>query len=266
MATIYKEGCTDKEMTKRIQKVVGARADGVWGPMTTAAVKAWQKNHALTADGIVGPATLAKMGLSPEEQSPDDIKIKKAFINSHITFCIGRPLKYIAIHYTAGGSSKAGTAMQNRNVFLQRAASADFVVDDEQIVQVNPDIRNYYCWAVGDKKNNTTGARLNCWATNKSTISIEICSNLKKGTSATIPNHEGWSFTEASLENARRLVRYLMKTYGIQKENVIRHYDATGKLCPGIPGWNDGLLYGTDGKITAVKNNSKKWEAFLASI
>jgi GH24 family phage-related lysozyme (muramidase) len=38
--------------------------DGIPGPMTTGAVKAFQANHGLTSDGIVGPATLAALGLS----------------------------------------------------------------------------------------------------------------------------------------------------------------------------------------------------------
>jgi putative chitinase len=36
-------------------------ADGVWGPLTKEAVKAFQKDQGLTADGIVGPKTLAAL-------------------------------------------------------------------------------------------------------------------------------------------------------------------------------------------------------------
>lgn len=46
-----------------VQKIVGAEADGIFGPATSAAVKTWQKGHALKADGIVGPHTRAAMGL-----------------------------------------------------------------------------------------------------------------------------------------------------------------------------------------------------------
>ena len=38
--------------------------DGVWGPMSKAATKAFQKDNGLSADGIVGPKTLA--ALKPE--------------------------------------------------------------------------------------------------------------------------------------------------------------------------------------------------------
>ncbi|MGN0788267.1 MAG: spore cortex-lytic enzyme [Candidatus Onthoplasma sp.] len=38
--------------------------DGINGPKTIAAVKAFQKKYGLTADGIVGPLTAAKMGIN----------------------------------------------------------------------------------------------------------------------------------------------------------------------------------------------------------
>jgi N-acetylmuramoyl-L-alanine amidase CwlA len=85
-------------------------------------------------------------------------------------------------------------------------------------------------------------------------------------TTAAVPNHGGWYFTDASLENAKKLVRYLMKMYDVPKENVVRHYDVSGKLCPGIIGWNDYYIYDTKGKITSTKNNSDVWKKFWNEI
>lgn len=48
-----------------VQTVVGAVADGVFGPMTASKVMAWQSAHGLTADGVVGPATKAAMNAAP---------------------------------------------------------------------------------------------------------------------------------------------------------------------------------------------------------
>ena len=45
-----------------LQAIVGATADGKFGPMTQAAVMAWQSGHGLVADGVVGPLTKAAMG------------------------------------------------------------------------------------------------------------------------------------------------------------------------------------------------------------
>lgn len=47
---------------KRIQRMVGVKADGIYGGTTTAAVKRWQTAKKLrTADGIVGPGTWSVM-------------------------------------------------------------------------------------------------------------------------------------------------------------------------------------------------------------
>lgn len=50
------------EDIKPVQRVVGVKDDGSFGPLTETAVKTWQSKHFLTADGIVGPATCTAMG------------------------------------------------------------------------------------------------------------------------------------------------------------------------------------------------------------
>jgi len=49
------------DAVKQIQSIVGVNPDGIFGPKTQAAVKAWQQQHGLVADGVVGPKTLAAM-------------------------------------------------------------------------------------------------------------------------------------------------------------------------------------------------------------
>lgn len=259
----YRQGARGEgvKLIQRLLKETGLllTVDGDFGPNTTEAVKAYQRAMGLTpVDGIVGSKTIAKL---------TGVSITPNYIYKHITAAKGRPVKYIAIHYTAGASSRAGRALSARNVFLSRSASADFVVDDATIVQVSPSIEIYYCWAVGDAKNRWTGGgQLNGIATNRNTVSIEICSSLRSDTTAAQPNHEGWSFTPAALEQARRLVRYLMLVYDIPRDRVVRHYDITGKLCPGVPGWNNGPLFSTDGKQTNRPNGSAEWTRFMDSI
>lgn len=60
-----------------------------------------------------------------------------------------------------------------KNTFENREASADFGVDDLNIVQFNPNPLKYYCWSVGNGKGKYG-------ITNSNSISIEICSNLKR--------------------------------------------------------------------------------------
>ena len=237
------------EEVKRLQEALGINNDGIFGKQTEEAVKLFQKKNGLEVDGIVGDKTWAALGFK------DEINIIKMPLGVHISKAPNREIKYLAIHFTAGSSSKAGSAKSVKHVFEQRKASADFCVDDRDMVQFNPDLHNYYCWAVGDG-NGKYGV------TNKNSISIEICSSLKKGTSAAAPNHSGWYFTDAALENAVKLSKYLMKKYDIPIDRVIRHYDASRKSCPGLVGWNDGTLYKEDGSKTKEKNNSNEWIKF----
>ena len=237
------------EEVKRLQEALGITNDGILGKQTEEAVKLFQKKNGLEVDGIVGDKTWAALGFK------DEINIIKMPLGVHISKAPNREIKYLAIHFTAGSSSKAGSAKSVKHVFEQRKASADFCVDDRDMVQFNPDLHNYYCWAVGDG-NGKYGV------TNKNSISIEICSSLKKGTSAAVPNHSGWYFTDAALENAVKLSKYLMKKYNIPIDRVIRHYDASRKSCPGLVGWNDGTLYKEDGSKTKEKNNSNEWIKF----
>jgi len=52
------------ETVKAVQKALGAKADGAFGPGTEAAVIAWQRSRGLVPDGIVGPSTLKAMGIT----------------------------------------------------------------------------------------------------------------------------------------------------------------------------------------------------------
>lgn len=45
------------DLVKKVQAKVGAGADGIFGPKTEAAVRAFQSAHGLDPDGIVGPKT-----------------------------------------------------------------------------------------------------------------------------------------------------------------------------------------------------------------
>ena len=179
-----------------------------------------------------------------------------------------RNIKYIAIHYTAGHSSATGAAMSVRNLFQGggRRASADFSVDDGEMVQINPDPLKNVCWAVGDPKDKSGGGATLGNAGNMNSISIEVCSNLKKGANSHATNHTGWYFTQSTLNNAATLTRILMKKYNIPVSNVVRHYDISGKRCPGLVGWNNGSLKNEDGSKTGKKNNSNQWLAFKNSL
>ena len=260
MATLLLKKGDKGENVKILQKALGGlTVDGDFGAKTEAAVKAFQKSKGLTVDGLVGNATQKALGISFKDESVNDMacNITKSPITRHITKH-SRTIKYIVVHFTAGSSSTKGKAMSTRNYFQtsDRQASADFCVDDEEIVQVNPSLTDYYCWAVGDG-NGKYGI------TNTNSVSIEMCSTLKKGTSVSASNHTGWTISEKVINNTIKLTKYLMAKYNIPIDRVVRHYDASRKHCPGVIGWNDGGLYdAVTGKSTGKKNNSDEWLKF----
>ena len=49
---------------------------------------------------------------------------------------------------------------------------------------------------------------------------------------------DGFGYREEENGNAIKLAKIIMRKYNIPINNVIRHYDVSGKLCPGIIGWN----------------------------
>ena len=190
------------------------------------------------------------------------INIKPCYSTTSLTYAPKRTIKYIALHYTAGTTSKAGTALGTAKWFANggspsNPASSDFLVDDRDVVQYNKDIENYYAWCVGGTKytNPTTslGASLYGIATNKNTISIEICSN-KKNTKSLNANDKDWYFTDAELDNTRELVKYLMKKYNIPIERVIMHHTVTGKLCPAMWTHNETELKGYYDFLKSIDN------------
>lgn len=189
-------------------------------------------------------------------------------------------IEYICIHYTAGVSSKPGRAAGTAQYFATTTnqASADFIVDDGTIVQYNPDPLKYACWAVGGSKYKVTkGGSFYGKCKNMNSISIEISSNNKtgKGTYANDPNYY---FTDAAVNNAVELTKYLMELYHIDTDHVIRHYDVTGKVCPGIIGWNEASgdiskwlefksrIVGGNAVKPVVKTDPNPIKAFLVKV
>ena len=161
-----------------------------------------------------------------------------------------RPILYLIIHYTAGTNSRVGTAKSVAAMFANpnnRPASADFIVDDEEIVQYNGDILNRYTYAVGGGKYGVLytkeAAKLYGKARNYNSISIEICSR-KTNSKSLLASDTDWYLTDAAVTNAVELAKYLMQKYSIPLDRVIMHHHVNGKLCPQPWSLNDSRLVG----------------------
>ena len=181
--------------------------------------------------------------------------ITNKFSTVHTTAKAARAIEYIVIHYTAGVTSKAGSAINTADFFRTTSTevSSDFTVDDTAVVQYNPDIRNRYTWHCGGNKYATKGGSLYGICKNSNSIGIEICCNNSTG-KMQAANDKSYSFSDAAVANALWLVKKLMAEYNIPAERVVRHYDVTGKPCPGIIGWNKD------------SGSEAKWQAFKMAI
>lgn len=118
-------------------------------------------------------------------------------------------IEYVVIHYL--GNPKT-TAQENRDYFeslkdLKNVSmSANFVIGiDGEIIECVPPGEIAYA-------SNSM---------NHLSVSIENCHLDESG-----------RFTEATYESCVKLTAYLVAEYGLERENIIRHYDVTGKLCP----------------------------------
>lgn len=105
------------------------------------------------------------------------------FSTVHTTAKPNREIKYIVVHYTAGVTSRAGSAINTAEYYRtnDREVSADYSVDDTAAVCYNGDINNRYTWHCGGSKYNTKGGTFYGKCTNANAIGVEICSTNSTG-------------------------------------------------------------------------------------
>lgn len=120
--------------------------------------------------------------------------------------------QYIVIHDT-GNKSKGADALAHFQYFnsADRQSSADIFVDSSGALVVN-DYHTYYSWHCGDGRGKNG-------ITNANSVGVELCINSDGDYNKTV-------------ENAVREVRRLMTELSIPASRVVRHFDASGKLCP----------------------------------
>lgn len=146
---------------------------------------------------------------------------------SKFNFSKGNSPKYIIIHDT--GNFK-DTAAANANHFNggNRDASAHYFVDEETIYQV---VEEFNCaWHVGDGKGKYG-------IINSNSIGIEMCNS-------------GGYIDIKTICNTVELVKTLQAKYNIPNDRVLRHYDASRKICP----------------ENMSKDNWKLWNEFKAKL
>lgn len=127
--------------------------------------------------------------------------------------------KYIVIHYVGAVSTAWANSLYFKNAY--RGASATWFVDDIEAVLVVDE--KDVAWHCGDNLKSGRGGEFYNKCTNMNSIGIEMCCYMNNGK---------LDISEQTINNTIELVNSLMIKYKIPKENVIRHYDVTNKLCP----------------------------------
>ena len=122
------------------------------------------------------------------------------------------PISYIVIHYTANSGD---TAQNNLDYFarVKTGTSAHYFVDENEVCQSVKDMD--VAWHCG----RSDGQYKHPYCRNSNSIGIEMCNSLK-------------AVPEAVKQRTAAFVRELMSRYGVPVQNVLRHYDVTGKRCP----------------------------------
>ena len=118
-----------------------------------------------------------------------------------------KEVKNVVVHYVGNPNT---SAINNWSYFEHQNnyVSAQFIIGlDGEIIQCMP--LDEVAWAVGNLEGNFTS------------ISIECCH----------PDESG-RFTEETYKSLVKLVSWLCNTYGLDQDDVLRHYDYTGKACP----------------------------------
>ena len=125
---------------------------------------------------------------------------------------------WIVVHESgmpgAGNDAELLARIQRQQADGERAyrqASWNYQIDHEKIYQSFDD--TVYCWHAGGDY----GKYLPLG--NSNSIGIEMCIN-EDG------NYDGAMFHDA------KLVAYLLHKYNLKMENVVRHHDTSGKICP----------------------------------
>lgn len=134
-------------------------------------------------------------------------------------------IRGIVVHYTAN----PGAGAENHYRYFNngaggRSASAHYFVDAKEIIQIIPD--NEVAFHVNEgktRKLSWMNASISGYVGNGNvcSIGIEMCQE-KDG-----------SFHPNTVKQTQELIAMLMKKYNIGISRVVRHYDQTGKFCPG---------------------------------
>lgn len=155
-------------------------------------------------------------------------------------------IRYIVIHYFGS----LGTAESVANYFANayRGASAHYSLDAGDTIYQSV-LEKDIAWHCG------AYSYLHPDCRNSNSIGIEVRPYKLDASTARSAAPADWYFPPEIVDNLVAFTQMLMRKYNIPLENVVRHYDVTGKWCP-RPWMGDDMntYYGTSG--------NEQWKKF----
>lgn len=183
----------------------------------------------------------------------ENLKIERILTPYNFEDCNNtKRIKYIVVHYFGD----LATAEEVANYYYSYSVdvSAHYCLDGGNVVYqcVEDGDISWHCGdsGIGDYKDKCS---------NSNSIGVEVRPNKLNADRSAFPDDNDWYFDEAATANLIEFVQYLMDKYNVPIENVIRHYDVTGKLCP-RPWVGDDIntYYG--------KTGNEMWEEFKSEL
>jgi cell wall-associated NlpC family hydrolase len=118
--------------TAVLQRALGIAADGVYGPQTRKAVRAFQRAHGLPVDGIVGPRTRAALGLGAAASTAKAARLAAAGTGPSAAVAaalskVGAPYSYgVAGPSSFDCSGLTSWAMRQAGITIPRTSFAQY--------------------------------------------------------------------------------------------------------------------------------------------
>jgi hypothetical protein len=178
-------------------------------------------------------------GASAEKMCKSMKDVTKASSHFYVDskdICASVPLKYVAWHVCGG---KVQQPYKDKTLTLEELSK--FKADNWRYDLA---AKNHLKWISEGED----------FLGNYYSIGVDFCV-LKKSKKTKDATDTDWYFNPVTVENVAKLVAYLANVYKIDDSHIIRHCDATGKLCP------RPLV-----SILPNEDNDSKWEDFKAKV
>ena len=259
-----------------------------WCSRISCAFKKMTSSNKLLLDSSSEDADLFEVLDDESDIVAEEIQIKKEPVEINIhnpiyEYAHGKkfsnPPTWIVVHYTA--CINVSAKQMCKSMKSNTGASSHFYIDEKDIYSAVP--LKYVAWHVGNGKvkqpkkdkemtlEQLAEYKASDWRYdlaaknhlkwqaegsdfkgNSVSVGVDICVKKKRSASKKATDND-WYFEEEAVDSAAKTVAYLANLYKINDSHIIRHCDATGKLCPSQYSWTPEV-------------GDREWESFRTRV